>query len=71
MPIGRRHMSLVSAAQWLICPRHAPCGALRLSGMSERELRHLLNIGVAMARTLVRLGIRAPGDLLGQNPAAL
>ena len=39
--------------------------------MSEQDLRNLPNIGPAMARDLLRLGIEQEADLRGQDPEAL
>ena len=39
--------------------------------MSENDLRTLPNIGPAIARKLIRLGIERPDDLRGQDPAQL
>jgi hypothetical protein len=39
--------------------------------MSETELRTLPNIGPAMARMLLRLGVQQPDDLRGQDPEQL
>lgn len=39
--------------------------------MSERDLRTLPNIGPAMARDLIRIGIEQPDDLRGQDPGEL
>jgi hypothetical protein len=39
--------------------------------MSEQDLRKLPNIGPAIARDLLRLGIERESDLRGQDPAAL
>jgi Pathogenicity locus len=51
-------------------PRPLPAAYGQLA-MSETELRKLPNIGPAMARTLVRLGIQDPADLAGKDPLAL
>jgi hypothetical protein len=40
-------------------------------GMSERDLRALPNVGPAMARTLMRLGVERPEALRGQSAEAL
>ena len=39
--------------------------------MSENELRALPNIGPAIAKKLIRLGIEQPDDLRGQDPEQL
>lgn len=39
--------------------------------MSEQDLRKLPNIGPAMARDLLRLGIEREADLRGQDPEEL
>jgi hypothetical protein len=39
--------------------------------MSEQELQTLPNIGPAIARKLLRLGIERPEDLRGHDPEAL
>jgi hypothetical protein len=39
--------------------------------MSEHDLRQLPNIGPAIARQLVRLGIERPDDLRGQDGSRL
>jgi len=39
--------------------------------MSEHELQALPNIGPAVARMLMRLGVESPEDLRGQDPDAL
>ena len=39
--------------------------------MSENELRALPNIGPAIAKKLLRLGIERPDDLRGQDPEQL
>jgi Pathogenicity locus len=39
--------------------------------MTEDDLRTLPNIGPAVARKLMRLGIERPADLRGQNPEQL
>jgi hypothetical protein len=39
--------------------------------MSETDLRALPNIGPAIARKLMRLGIEQPGDLRGRDPEQL
>jgi Pathogenicity locus len=39
--------------------------------MSENELRTLPNVGPAIARKLLRLGVERPGDLRGQDPDQL
>jgi hypothetical protein len=39
--------------------------------MSERDLRALPNIGPAIARKLIKIGIERPNDLRGQDPEEL
>ena len=39
--------------------------------MNEHDLRALPNVGPAVARMLVRLGVERPDDLRGQAPDAL
>lgn len=39
--------------------------------MSERDLRTLPNIGPAIARKLIQIGIERPDDLRGQDPEEL
>jgi len=39
--------------------------------MSAKDLCELPNIGPAMARTLVRLGIHTPHDLSGRDPVLM
>ena len=39
--------------------------------MNENDLRTLPNVGPAIARTLIRLGIERPDDLRGQDPEQL
>jgi Pathogenicity locus len=39
--------------------------------MSENDLRALPNVGPAIARMLMRLGIERPDDLCGQDPQQL
>jgi hypothetical protein len=39
--------------------------------MSEKDLRQLPNIGPAMARTLIRLGVDRPEALSGRDPEQL
>jgi Pathogenicity locus len=41
------------------------------SSAAPEALTDLPNVGPAVARTLVRLGIAAPGDLRGQDPDEL
>jgi hypothetical protein len=39
--------------------------------MSEQDLRQLPNIGPAIARKLIRIGIEQPADLQSRDPSAL
>jgi len=40
-------------------------------GMSDTDMRALPNIGPAMARTLIRLGVEQAADLRGRDPEQL
>lgn len=49
-----------------------PCGQSPYAcPMSEQDLRALPNIGPAIARQLVRLGVERPDDLRGQDGSRL
>jgi hypothetical protein len=39
--------------------------------MSENELRTIPNVGLAVARMLIRLGVEQPHDLADRNPEQL
>jgi hypothetical protein len=48
-----------------------PIRPVTIEHMSENELRALPNIGPAIAKKLIRLGIEEPDDLRGQDPNQL
>ena len=61
----------MGASSMSVLFKTAPKRLDTIEGMSENELRALPNVGPAIAKKLIRLGIERPDDLRGQDPERL